>query len=60
MKLTDDQIKNIMQKDISCKTVLVSQEDVNEVIEKHILVGWQLVKKTKINDKYKVTFKKIK
>lgn len=60
MKLTDDQIKNIMQKDISCKTVLVSEEDVDEVIEKHILVGWQLVKKTKINDKYKVTFKKNK
>lgn len=58
MKLTDEQIASIMQKDICCKTILVNAEEVETTISKHELEGWKLVKKTEINNRFKLTFQK--
>ena len=60
MKLTDEQIKSLMQKDISCKTILTSADDVEQIISQHIKEGWTLFNKVEINGKYKITFKKEK
>lgn len=60
MKLTDEQIKSIMQKDTCCKTILVSFDDIEKVVFQHISEGWTLFNKVKINDKYKITFVKDK
>lgn len=58
MKLTDEQIASIMTKEISCKTLMVSKEDAENVIKSHRKDGWELVNKTEISGRYKITFKK--
>lgn len=58
MKLTDEQIASIMTKEISCKTLMVSKEDAENVIKCHHKDGWELVNKTEISGRYKITFKK--
>ena len=58
MKLTDEQIASIMQKDICCKTILVNSDEVNTTISKHESDGWKLVKKTEVNGRFKLTFQK--
>lgn len=58
MKLTDEQIASIMTKEISCKTLIVSKEDAENIIKSHQKDGWELVNKTEISGRYKITFKK--
>ena len=35
MKLTDEQIKSILVKDIKSKTILVSKDDLDKIIKEH-------------------------
>lgn len=58
MKLTDEQIASIMQKESTAKTILVDNEAVEKTIKEHEKDGWILVKKTEINGRTKLTFKK--
>lgn len=58
MKLTDEQIASIMTKETASKTVLVSKEDAEGVIKSHQKKGWELLKKTEISRRVKITFKK--
>ena len=60
MKLTDEQIKAILVKDIKSKTILVSRDDLDKIIKEHINDGWTLVKSTELNGRIKVTFEKVK
>ena len=60
MKLTDEQIRNILVKDIKSKTILVSKSDLEQVIKEHTDDGWTLVRSTELNGKVKVTFEKVK
>lgn len=58
MKLTDEQIASIMTKETASKTVLVSIEDAESVIKSHQKEGWELLKKSEISGRVKITFKK--
>lgn len=58
MKLTDEQIASIMTKETASKTVLVSKEDAESVIKSHQKEGWELLKKSEISGRVKITFKK--
>lgn len=60
MKLTDEQIRNILVKDIKSKTILVFKSDLERVIKEHTDDGWTLVRSTELNEKVKVTFEKVK
>lgn len=60
MKLTDEQIKAILVKDIKSKTILVSKDDLDKVIKEHTDNGWTLVRSTGLNGRIKVTFEKVK
>ncbi len=60
MKLTDEQIKSILVKDIKSKTILVSKSDLERVIKEHTDDGWTLVRSTELNERIKVTFEKVK
>ncbi len=60
MKLTDEQIKSILVKDIKSKTILVSKDDLDKIIKEHTDNGWTLVRSTELNEKVKVTFEKVK
>ena len=60
MKLTDEQIKAILVKDIKSKTILVSKSDLERVIKEHTDDGWTLVRSTELNERIKVTFEKVK
>lgn len=59
MKLTDDQIRSIMEKHITCKTVLVTSDESNAVIESHLKEGWELANNIECGEKRKLTFRKI-
>lgn len=56
MKLTDDQIRSIMVKESSSKTILVDRKDKEEIVNKHQKDGWKLHKEADINEKVKLTF----
>lgn len=58
MKLTDEQIASILTKDVTCKTILVYNDNVFDTILAHQKEGWTFVTKTEINGKVKLTFKK--
>ena len=58
MKLTDEQIAKIMVKEGKTKTILVDDKTVTKVIEDHEKDGWKLLKKSQINGRTKLTFKK--
>ena len=58
MKLTDEQIRNILVKDGKSKTILVDNQDVPKVIEYHTKDGWKLLKKSELNGRTKLTFEK--
>jgi len=58
MALTDEQIAAIMSKEIKCKSILVDSDKLDEVLKQHQEEGWILVKKTPLNDRFKLTFKK--
>ena len=58
MKLTDEQIRSIMVKDGKSKTILVDHKETPKVIEDHQKEGWKLLKKSELNGRTKLTFKK--
>lgn len=60
MALSEEQIKSILIKDIKCKTILVSKEEKEKIINEHQNDGWKLIKEIEINGKIKITFEKIK
>lgn len=58
MKLSDEQIRSIMQKEGCSKTILVDNDKVQETISKHKKENWKLIKKTEISGRTKLTFEK--
>ena len=58
MKLTDEQISSILNKEGKSKTILVDEKDVGKTIEIHEKDGWKLIKKSEINERIKLTFEK--
>lgn len=58
MKLTDEQIRSIMEKEGSSKTLLVCKEDAQATILKHEKENWKLVKQSEVNGRIKLTFVK--
>ena len=60
MKLSDEEIRKIMQKDVTSKTILCSEEDVELTIQKYIADGWTFVRKVEFNGRYKLTFQIVK
>ena len=58
MKLTDEQIASILNKEGKSKTILVDENDAEKTIENHLKEGWKLIKKSEINGRAKLTFEK--
>ena len=58
MKLTDEQIASILNKEGKSKTLLVDEKNAGKTIEIHEKDGWKLIKKTEINGRIKLTFEK--
>lgn len=58
MKLTDEQIVSILNKEGKSKTILVDENDAEKTIENHLKEGWKLIKKSEINGRAKLTFEK--
>lgn len=58
MKLTDDQIRSIMQKEGCSKTILVDNDKVKYTISEHEKDHWKLIKKTELSGRTKLTFEK--
>ena len=58
MKLTDEQIASILNKEGKSKTLLVDEKDAGKTIEIHLKDGWKLIKKTEVNGRTKLTFEK--
>ena len=59
MPLTEEQMRSILSKDIKSKTVLVSKDNVQQIIDEHLKDGWQLKNKLEVNERYKITFTKV-
>ena len=59
MKLTDEQIRSIMEKNVCCKTILVENSDVSKLVFEYEKDGWKLIKKSEINGRTKLTFEKV-
>lgn len=58
MKLTDEQIKSIMEKNVITKTLMVDDNLLEKTISDYEKDGWKLINKIEISDRYKVTFQK--
>ena len=59
MKLSDEQIKSIMQKEGSSKTLLVDEDLKARTIEEHEKEGWKLFRSTLISsNKVRLTYTK--
>ena len=58
MKLTDEQIASILNKEGKFKTLLVDEKDAGKTIEIHEKDGWKLIKKSEVNGRIKLTFEK--
>lgn len=58
MKLTDEQIRSIMNKEGKSKTILVDHDIVSKTIKEHEKDGWKLIKQSEINGRVKLTFEK--
>ena len=58
MKLTDEQIASILNKECKSKTILIDEKDAGKTIEIHEKDGWKLIKKSEINGRIKLTFEK--
>ena len=56
MKLTDEQIASIMNKQSESKTLLIDEKNAGKTIDFHEKEGWKLVKKSEINGRIKLTF----
>lgn len=60
MSNIDERIKELFSKDISTKTLLVSEEDFEKIKKEHLEKGWKMIKSIPLNGRYKVTFQKVK
>lgn len=60
MSLTDEQIAKMFNKNVDTKTILVSKNELQNVIDTNIKDGWKLIRTTEINDRIKVTFQREK
>lgn len=60
MSLTDEQIAKMFNKNVDTKTILVSKNELQNVIDTNIKDGWKLIRTTEINDRVKVTFQREK
>lgn len=58
MKLTNDQIASILNKEGKSKTILVDEKDAEKTIENHLQEGWKLIKKSEMSGRTKLTFEK--
>jgi len=58
MEKIDEKIKRLMQKESKSKTILIDKENFDQVIEEQTKEGFKLIKKSEVNDKFKVTFEK--
>ena len=58
MKLTNDQIASILNKEGKSKTILVDAKDAEKTIENHLQEGWKLIKKSEMSGRTKLTFEK--
>ena len=58
MKLSDEQIASILNKEGKSKTILVDEKDTEKTIENHLQEGWKLIKKSEMNGRTKLTFEK--
>lgn len=58
MKLIDEQIASILNREGKSKTILVDEKDAGKTIENHENDGWKLIKKSEINGRVKLTFEK--
>ena len=58
MKLNDEQIASILNKEGKSKTILVDEKDTEKTIENHLQEGWKLIKKSEMNGRTKLTFEK--
>lgn len=58
MGLTEEQIKNILCKDIVSKTILINKEDEDRIIEEHLVSNWKIVSHIILGNKVKITFQK--
>lgn len=58
MKLTDEQIKSIMEKNVITKTLMVDSNLLDKTISDYEKDGWKLINKTELNNRYKITFQK--
>lgn len=59
MSLTDEQIAAMMQKHITCKTVLTDPSEVDKLVNEHLLEGWEVANKIDCNGRVKITFRKV-
>lgn len=60
MKISDEQIANLLCQDVISKTILVQPDELKNVISSHTKDGWKIVKQSDLNGKIKVTFQKKK
>jgi len=60
MPLTDEQIRKMMQKEIAAKTILVSNEEIDSIINQYKKDGWEFVNQVSCGNKTKLTFRKVK
>lgn len=58
MRLTEEQIKSIMEKNVITKTLMVDANLLEKTISDYKKHGWKLINKIEISDRYKITFQK--
>lgn len=56
----DARIRELMEKEIKSKTLLVNPEDLEKVKKEYLDDGWTLVSTVEVNGRIKVTFTKVK
>lgn len=56
----DARIRELMEKEIKSKTLLVNPEDLEKVKKEYLDDGWTLVNTVEVNGRIKVTFTKVK
>ena len=56
----DARIRELMEKEIKSKTLLVKPEDLEKVKKEYLDEGWTLVNTVEVNGRIKITFTKVK
>ena len=60
MSNIDERIRELMQKDIKSKTILVNASELEKTKKEYLDDGWKLVNVVEVNGRFKVTFTKVK